>query len=59
LIVIVFAAGSRSWPPLAVPPLSWTWNVKAASGEPLALAGGGLRGGQVIGRSFFAGTEDQ
>src|SRR5207237_1148249 len=40
LIVIVFGDWSRSTPPLPVPPLSCTWNVKLASGEPLALAAG-------------------
>ena len=30
LIVIVFGAGSRLRPPLAVPPLSCTWKVKLA-----------------------------
>src|SRR5438067_1973501 len=38
LIVIVFDDWSRSTPPLPVPPSSCTWNVKLASGEPLALA---------------------
>ena len=32
--------GSRSTPPLAVPPSSCTWKVKLESGEPLALACG-------------------
>src|SRR5436190_1366066 len=40
LIVIVLGDGSRSTPPLAVPPLSWTWKVKLASAGPLALAAG-------------------
>src|SRR5262249_60008739 len=40
LTVIVFGVGSRSTPPLAVPPLSCTWKVNEASGEPLALAAG-------------------
>ncbi len=29
-IVIVFGVGSRFTPPLAVPPVSWTWKVKLA-----------------------------
>src|SRR5439155_271192 len=40
LIVIVLDDWSRSTPPLPVPPSSCTWNVKLASGEPLALAAG-------------------
>src|SRR5436190_2220983 len=40
LKVSVFGVGSRSAPPLAVPPLSCTWKLKAASDEPFALAGG-------------------
>src|SRR3989441_163909 len=32
--------GSRSTPPLAVPPLSCTWNVKLAYGAPFASAAG-------------------
>src|SRR5204863_388221 len=40
LIVLVLATGSVSTPPLAVPPLSRTWNVKLDSGEPLALSAG-------------------
>src|ERR1700760_1596511 len=40
LIVMVLADGSVSTPPLAVPPLSCTWNVNEASGDPLALAAG-------------------
>ena len=38
--VIVRAVWSRSRPPLAVPPLSWTWNVKLATPAPLAFAAG-------------------
>ena len=38
--VIVLGVGSRSTPPLAVPPLSCTWNVKLAYAVPLALAAG-------------------
>ena len=38
LIVIRLAVGSRSTPPLAVPPSSCTWKVKLAYGVPLALA---------------------
>src|SRR5947199_331558 len=40
LIVIVLADWSVSTPPLATPPLSLTWNVKLASGDPLAFAAG-------------------
>ena len=38
LTTIVLGDGSRSMPPLAVPPSSCTWKVKLASGVPLALA---------------------
>ena len=40
LKVIVFGLGSLSTPPLAVPPLSRTVNVKLASPAPLLLAAG-------------------
>ena len=40
LTVIVFAVGSRSTPPLAVPPLSRTLNVNVAYGEPFSSASG-------------------
>src|SRR5207247_641727 len=40
LIVIVLAFGSRSAPPLDVPPLSCTWNVKLVYGVPLASGTG-------------------
>ena len=40
LKLIVFATGSVSTPPLAVPPSSLTWNVKAPRPVPLPLAGG-------------------
>ena len=42
LNVIVWAVGSRSTPPLAVPPLSCTWKVKLPSGKPL-LPGAGVK----------------
>ncbi len=38
--VIVFAVGSVSTPPLAVPPPSLTWKVKLATPEPFWSAGG-------------------
>ena len=37
-MVITRAVGSRSTPPLAVPPESCTWNVNV--GEPVPLAAG-------------------
>ena len=40
LNVMVLGDWSRSTPPLAVPPSSRTWKVKAASALPLALTGG-------------------
>src|SRR5258705_9189449 len=40
LTVIVLGVGSRSTPPLAVPPLSCTWNVKLAYPAPFAFAAG-------------------
>ena len=40
LTVIVFGVGSRSTPPLAVPPSSCTWNVKVAYGVPLSFGVG-------------------
>src|SRR3954464_7173914 len=40
LMVRVLGDWSRSTPPLAVPPLSRTWNVKLASGDPLAFNAG-------------------
>ena len=40
LKVIVFGEASRFCPPLAVPPLSLTWNVKDASPAPLAFGSG-------------------
>ena len=40
LNVIVFGDWSVSTPPLAVPPLSCTWKVKLASGDPIAFAAG-------------------
>ena len=40
LTVIVLGVGSRSTPPLAVPPSSCTWKVKLAYAVPLALAAG-------------------
>ncbi len=40
LIVIVFGEGSTLAPPLAVPPLSLTWNVKLAYPFPDAFAAG-------------------
>src|SRR5205085_1411917 len=40
LMVTVLADWSRSTPPLAVPPLSCTWKVKLASGDPLEWAVG-------------------
>src|SRR5436190_305123 len=40
LIVIVLADWSVLTPPLAVPPSSWTWNVKLASAAPLAWSAG-------------------
>src|SRR4051812_12688381 len=38
--VIVFGDWSRSTPPPAVPPLSWTWNVNDAYPVPLAFGAG-------------------
>ena len=43
-IVIVLGLASRSTPPLAVPPLSCTWNVKLAYATPLASAAGRYTG---------------
>src|SRR4051794_27083943 len=40
LMVRVLGDWSRSTPPLAVPPLSCTWKVKGASGDPLAFNAG-------------------
>ena len=40
LTVIALGVGSRSTPPLAVPPLSRTWNVNVAYGDPNALSAG-------------------
>src|SRR3954466_10285914 len=39
-MVIVWADGSKSTPPFAVPPSSWTWNVNEAYAAPLASAAG-------------------
>ena len=36
----MFGEASRSLPPLAVPPLSWTWNVNEVYDVPLPLAAG-------------------
>ena len=40
LMVKVLADWSRSTPPLAVPPLSCTWKVKVANGDPLPSSTG-------------------
>jgi len=40
LTVNVLGVASRSTPPFAVPPLSWTWKVKVVYGLPKALIGG-------------------
>ena len=40
LKLIVFATGSVSTPPFAVPPSSLTWKVKTPRPAPLPLAGG-------------------
>ena len=40
LTVSVLGVASRSTPPFAVPPLSWTWKVKVVYGLPKALIGG-------------------
>ena len=37
---MVLGDGSVSTPPLAVPPLSWTWKVKLAYPAPLPFAAG-------------------
>lgn len=39
-MVNFFAVGSVSIPPFAVPPLSWTWNVKLEYGVPFEFAAG-------------------
>ena len=57
-MVRVALAGSRSTPLFAVPPLSWTWNRKLVSGEPLTF-GVGLEGEGVGGHAGRTGGRDE
>src|SRR5262245_63925309 len=42
-MVSTLGTGSRSTPPSAMPPSSWTWKVRLVYGETLALSAGANR----------------
>src|SRR5262245_14437425 len=50
-MVSTLGTGSRSTPPSAMPPSSWTWKVRLVYGEQLALGAG-------ANRSWPAGIKD-